>query len=337
MRSRSAFTLVELLVVIAIIGILVALLLPAVQAAREAARRMSCSNNLKQFGLGIHNRHDTYKKFPPANTRGGAPCNANQQSWAGFSVHTFMLPFVEQKVIFDQLDLTSCAIRAPNLTIRQTNVSAFVCPSDPRFRSPDTTTAGAQSEGSSNYGFSLGPTLDVWGTAVANERGMFNMNRVTSMGDIVDGTSNTIAASEFLKGDNNGSLYSTGDMIYSVPLGALPLYKPTLAALQTYSTACAPMKASHTSNNGLSWMYAMVMHSLISTADTPNSPLLTCAQGVCCLTDGSRGNFQARSRHPGGVQVLLGDGSVRFVGNTVDLNTWQSLGSIGDSETIGEF
>jgi len=338
MRNRSAFTLVELLVVIAIIGVLVALLLPAVQAARESARRLQCQNNLKQFGLGIHNRHDNFGRFPPGNTRGDRHAMLVNR-FGRDSASTPLVPFVEQKVIYDQLDFTSCASLQPNVNLRKTTVSAFVCPSDPKFVGPDSTTGGAQSTGSSNYGFSLGPTLNVWRTAPDNERGMFGFDRGRRMADITDGTSNTIAAAEFLKGDLTASKYSTGEMIYSVSISSLSQYKPTQASLQTYSNSCDAVKATspHASNNGLSWMYAMVMHSLINTVDTPNSKFHTCAQGICCLTDGSNGNFQARSRHPGGVNVLMGDGSVRFVTNSVNFDVWQGLGSLDDGEALGDF
>jgi prepilin-type N-terminal cleavage/methylation domain-containing protein/prepilin-type processing-associated H-X9-DG protein len=348
MRYRAAFTLVELLVVIAIIGILIALLLPAVQAARESARRTQCMNNIKQLGLGLHAYHDAYKKFPLGNTKGPMPpCNANQVFFAGFSVHTMILPYIEQASLYDSLDFTQCIIHVPNRTVRFSNLVSLQCPSDPFFQHGPTGYSGGQGEGGwSSYVYSMGPTVDVWQTAPINEKGMFNFNRITSAADIIDGTSYTIAASEILFGDNKHGIYTTGDMVYSTPLGGMSVNKPTVAELQTYSDACKARLATgmtitppsnHNSIGGIGWIVPLPNSTLFNTVDTPNTSRLTCGTGGPNFTDLSDGNFPARSRHRGGVQVTMGDGSVRFVSNNISLVIWQNLGSISGGEPIGEF
>ncbi len=336
-RSRG-FTLIELLVVIAIIAALIGLLLPAVQAAREAARRAKCLNNFKQFGVAIHNYHDVFGTFPPGNLK--VVCNTGNPSlWAGFSAHTMLLPFIEQTPLHNQINFNStCSHQPPNLAIRMTEVDVFRCPSDRgRITGNPFVGGGPNLTGHSNYGFSMGPLTDTWRTAPANQKGLFNFDLVTRIADILDGTSNTVAASEFLLGDNDSATYTTGDMVYSVPPGPLPPYKPSRAALETFSAACFAKRANHNSYNGVSWMFPLPLHTLITTADTPNTRLLTCGTGGCCLTDLSDGNFPARSRHPGGVHVLMGDSSVRFVKDSINLDTWQSLGSINGGEIIGEY
>jgi prepilin-type N-terminal cleavage/methylation domain-containing protein len=126
--SRSGFTLVELLVVIAIIGILVGLLLPAVQAAREAARRMQCSNNLKQIGFAILNYESTFKRFPPGNLVGAA--------FTGLSVHARLLPFLEQANLYNMVDLNAAYDSPTNNSARMQTVATFQCPSDPTSKLP---------------------------------------------------------------------------------------------------------------------------------------------------------------------------------------------------------
>ena len=351
-RNRPGFTLIELLVVIAIIAILIALLLPAVQQAREAARRSQCKNNFKQLGLAMCNYHDNCGVFAPANLK--AICaNGAVSLWAGFSPHTMLLPYIDQATLYQKLSFkNTCSRDLPNRNLRNTNVPGYQCPSEISYQGGTTSVglAGTTVGGYSNYGFMMGPLTDTWRTdlsganggitypAGANyQRGMFNFDRPTRIRDVSDGTSNTVAASEFIRGDSDATTYTTGDMVYSVPSGALPPYKPSRAQLQTFSNACFAARANHNSINGISWMHPMPLHSLLTTADTPNTKLLTCGTGGCCLTDLSDGNFPARSRHSGGVHTLMGDGAARFVSDNIDFNMWQNLGSVRDGETIGEF
>ncbi|MFG0262759.1 MAG: DUF1559 domain-containing protein [Novipirellula sp. JB048] len=187
-RKRSrAFTLVELLVVIAIIGVLVGLLLPAVQAAREAARRMQCTNNLKQIGLALQNYHDTFQMFPPGNIadydatdgQGGHIINA----WAR------ILPFIEQQAAYDLWDFDYGFDAAQNIPARRITVDGYFCPSKPRPSIMGTNDAYG------DYAFSSGTGM-VHTTDTRLWRGMFHTNTTIRFRDILDGTSHTIAAGD---------------------------------------------------------------------------------------------------------------------------------------------
>jgi len=185
--SRKAFTLVELLVVIAIIGVLVALLLPAVQAAREAARRSSCSNNLKQIGLAVHNHHDTFRRLPPGWT---APAG-NAEGAPGWAWASHSLNFMEQGNLYNQITFASAVSEPVNLNARQTVVETFLCPSDV---GEDVFTLGTVQVARSNY-------LGVFGNSEiedspSNGNGMFFHNSKLKFSSVTDGLSNTLMIGE---------------------------------------------------------------------------------------------------------------------------------------------
>lgn len=337
-RTRDGFTLVELLVVIAIIGILVALLLPAVQAAREAARRMSCGNNAKQLGIALHNYHDTYKKFPSAvydiTTTNGT---AGRNYWAGASVHTLILPFMEQQPIYDKWSFSWRFYEGPNNTTRQSRVASFICPSARRWPGVD--------QGNSNYLVSNGPNLG-WFNGLANQNGVINYGdapggttvRATnekSMADIVDGTSNTIMGAEHVTGDNDNGTYRPGDVVRAQAFpGGMAVKFPTLASLETYGTNCFAGRANHHSHAGRDWAAPMPTQTTFNTAAPPNWKHPTCQECVGCGWMDSRGVFPSRSLHPGGTTHLLADASVQFFPNTVDFTVYQGLGSIDGAESV---
>jgi prepilin-type N-terminal cleavage/methylation domain-containing protein len=229
-RGQRGFTLVELLVVIAIIGILVALLLPAIQAAREAARRAQCGNNLKQLGVAVHNYHDAYQVFPPAGIgygwcsegRPGFPTMLNVSGW------TMVLPFLEQQSLYDRYDprqsasaqnTTYCCSLPPNThgtlmgdpvtsgnaEVLATRIAVFRCPSDPGnpLHSTSSTAysikAGSPYAGvKTNYDFSTNKTLncDYWNGLADQSRAMFGENSNSKMSSVIDGTANTVAVAE---------------------------------------------------------------------------------------------------------------------------------------------
>jgi len=181
---RRGFTLVELLVVIAIIGVLVALLLPAVQAAREAARRASCSNNLKQIGLGLHLYHDVHRTFPPGGVefRLGSDTSKRQLAWS-----VFLLPYIEQLNLYEQLDLTTAFDSAENAPAAATVLSVYICPSAP---SGDQLVSG---RGPCLYGGIYGERI----TSPNNPpKGTMLYDTPISMAHIRDGTSNTLVVAE---------------------------------------------------------------------------------------------------------------------------------------------
>jgi len=302
--ARRAFTLVELLVVIAIIGVLIALLLPAVQQAREAARRMQCSNNLKQLGLALHTYHDTHLSFPPGWI------NPNRMSW-----QSMILPQLEQGALQDQLAAegafdadgssapywynTPEIISTGTTPLAQTAIPGFICPSDPsgnlntKLRSDDSTHPAQYAK--SNYvGTYTAAQYDTAGTKTADKLAMFYDNSNRKFRDITDGTSNTLLAVERATVSNYiGSLWigwhqlapgvSTGDNQFMLQVRINRLSNDTQYAI-----------------NGT-------------------------------------GNHAASSAHPGDVQVVLGDGSARFISETIELRTYAALGTIDGGEVVEEF
>src|SRR5687767_3562230 len=226
-RAAHAFTLVELLVVIAIIGILIALLLPAVQAACESARRSQCTNNLKQLGLAMHNYESVYKRFPPgritSQAQGStAPGDTDpEKPWGQLAR---LLRYMEQEHLHDLIDLTISPVLDPNRsTIGYVRITNFSCPSDPRptFSAPGTSVQTDPNTASSNYHGNTGSLI----TPNHNNNGIFHYWNVPwsvslelearrfagcPVGDILDGTSSTAAMSERIVGDNNGQLITLG-------------------------------------------------------------------------------------------------------------------------------
>ncbi|MCX7401127.1 MAG: DUF1559 domain-containing protein [Planctomycetales bacterium] len=336
-RSRSrGFTLIELLVVIAIIAILIALLLPAVQQAREAARRTQCKNNLKQLGLALHNYHDTFNTFPPAHirTQSAVPANGTLTGWRGFSVHSMLLPYIEQAPLYSSIDFnTYFDATAGNNTARRTQITAFLCPSDTPF-------PGSVERGNNSYPGCMGADGGQYGlptSTIGLRQGLFPFDVNVKMRDITDGTANTIAFGEHLIGDNDNSTYRPGDVVRGIVWSGTNLTKPTAAELETYGTACNAGRASHHSHGGREWAIGMPAQTLFNTFVPPNWKYPTCQPCVGCGWMDSAGAFPARSRHTGGVQVTLADGSSRFVSENIDLTTWQNLGTTRGGEVLGEF
>ena len=328
-RRSNGFTLIELLVVIAIIAILIALLLPAVQQAREAARRTQCRNNMKQFGLAMHNYESTNRCFQRANY---SSITTSTTGWQGFSGHVMLLPYLEQSNIYNQIDFTTSIWGGANATLKSKVIPAFLCPSDfgwnyGNYGNDPGNTGG----GGNNYSVSGGPSLlmlgvtggNVGGTpgtpiAFNDQIGVCNLFRNIKIADITDGTSNTIAASETIIGDGNGITFTLGDVISGATLPAsFPNTFATAADLSAFSSSCSP--SIHYGVTGKNWINGMPGQTFFNTLNPPNSPNVDCMEcGGCAWYDG-RGVITSRSRHTGGVQCLLADGSVRFISNNLDM------------------
>ncbi|WP_153558713.1 DUF1559 family PulG-like putative transporter [Roseimaritima sediminicola] len=341
---RTGFTLVELLVVIAIIGVLVGLLLPAVQAAREAARRMQCSNNLKQLGLAMHNFHDTRGEFPENYTKVGA------SAWHATSANFHVLPYIEQNNLYEQ---GQSRLRDDSLTEAQrwsffyntifnTEIPGFLCPSSPEAPQRGSHPNGWDGPGT-NYGWSTGSrTETVWAGNRFN--GMISYQNPRKMADVTDGLSQTLLASELLSG--SGATGSSGrypyDVFYSSngPFNAVVDKDfPTKAELDAIGIAARDSASGVRSNNGTMWGWYAAGQSTLTTAAPPNWEYPTTG-GDCCpggAHDWGVGIFPPRSMHPGGVNAVLGDGSVRFITETVNLLTFQRLGNRRDGEPLGDF
>ena len=334
---RRGFTLIELLVVIAIIAVLIALLLPAVQAAREAARRSSCQNNLKQLALAFHNYHDVHGTLPPAANR--------EPNWHGYSAHTMVLPFIEQGNIYDQIqfggdiafwrhyeDDTTDPPLDP-LDICRVRIPAFLCPSDKAYPS-------GSEIGNNNYGVSFGASLGWSGGSGVNDsvktNGMFRRSMNTTFADVTDGLSNTIMIGEFLKGDADATKYTPGtDMVKGIPFPnyATSYEFPPQADLDAYGASCVAGQATHNSTAGHRWFAPDPYNTVINTVATPNWRWPTCHICAGCGQGDGAGVFPARSHHTGGAQHALGDGSVRFISDTVNLQAYQATGSRNGAES----
>ena len=309
-RSRLGFTLIELLVVIAIIAVLIALLLPAVQAAREAARRAHCSNNLKQIGLACHNYHESRGALPGANMVFGG---------TGLSALSMLLPAMEQTTAYNSINFNLAHGEPENATARSTAISAFVCPSD---QSNPLPSLGGQT----NYMADMGSGI-VWQEAVGGNaglpkpNGLFHGNSSKRFADVTDGLSNTGMFSERVLADGNNAVVSKVADVFFSPLA------PT--TVDEAFTMCQAIDIDDLHNQfplfmGAPWLSGQHIFQHINQ---PNGR-------SCGFFVTNRAVMPPSSFHPGGVQLLLADGSVRFLKDTVNLATWRALGTIAGGEVI---
>jgi prepilin-type N-terminal cleavage/methylation domain-containing protein/prepilin-type processing-associated H-X9-DG protein len=358
-RRWRAFTLVELLVVIAIIGILVALLLPAVQAAREAARRMQCSNNLKQLGLGMHNYEDTYKKLPPGamgTNPTGCAWNSNTGVCGAASPIYHMLPFLEQKPLYDQIwsPLTAGGVTYPPggpwpnhgpYPPYQQRIASFRCPSDGKSTAPHPNNSAIATV---NYCFSRGDLIQDLVNPGNNLRGPFTTNRCVTLAEITDGTSNTVAISEQVvypgnRTDLKGSYCMRVAGLSDGPIIAMAFKGPNNTLIN-----CTPGD-SHW-RRGESWASGYPHCTGFNTVLPPNSPMALQDKG-----EWSWGVIPPQSYHPGGVNAAMCDGSVQFISETINTGNlaspqfnrvtpvpaknspygvWGALGSMNGGESV---
>jgi prepilin-type N-terminal cleavage/methylation domain-containing protein/prepilin-type processing-associated H-X9-DG protein len=317
MRRRSAFTLIELLVVIAIIGILIGMLLPAVQKVRDAAASSTCKNNLKQIGLALHNYESANSVFP----------QGRNQFPRVVSAHARLLPYVEQANLERLVNYDAPLTDPQNVAASRTRVKLFLCPSDPQNGQvsplPDFGTNYVACNGT-------GTTVDASGVVIymtiATGNGIF-AQVPTRIGGISDGTSNTAAFAESTLG--NGVAPATGSrpsdprfVVLEVPGGGDPT--PAL---------CDGMSGTWDATRGGQWINGHFGNSLYNHYYPPN----VAGKWDCGNASGNKGLTSSRSFHSGGVNLLLADGSVRFVSNSIAPATWSALATRAGGEVVGDF
>jgi len=347
--QRRGFTLIELLVVIAIIAVLISLLLPAVQKVREAAARTKCENNLKQIGLALHNYEGAYGKFPPARNPFSPPPPLVYSSLAR------ILPFVEQTSLGQMIDFTtpplyfngttppSAGTYAASISV----VNLWLCPSDniqgvvPGDVSLAVTPNGALSPtdhyAGTNYLCCVGSgsAAAAWGK-YANSDGMFGQVAIKML-DVTDGLSNTVAFSESTLGlggpaepaGATPTLQDAGRQVLTLPGSTV-----TSDVNCGYGTSpgAPPGGGYWSSARGAKWINGHYADANYNHFLLPNDPRWDCSNA-----SHNPGLAAARSLHPGGVNVLLGDGAVRFVTNTVAFDVWQALSTRSGGEVVGSY
>ena len=332
--GRKAFTLVELLVVIAIIGILIALLLPAVQAAREAARRMSCTNNMKQIGIAMHNYHDTYKKFPQGGLAGKDNTDTSMTGTEYYiTAYAAILPFLEGQNILSLYDFQQPWYKqSPELA--KSVIPGYVCPSgsmDNPFDDAEFAAAGYPIGGTASavsYLLCKG-SHRIWcrkGAVSRTVAGVFDLEAGSSFRDITDGTSNTMMIGEGPMGSNWQVCQGQGCGASSASTNAF----------------------GDTSISMISWLVphpnagyiGMTPHVSIfgSTLDPMNKEYVTESFangddfGNCTTAKDDDAATNFGSNHPGGANFLFSDGSVHFLSETIDMDNYRALSTKGAGE-----
>jgi prepilin-type N-terminal cleavage/methylation domain-containing protein/prepilin-type processing-associated H-X9-DG protein len=342
MRTRRAFTLIELLVVIAIIAVLIALLLPAVQAAREAARRISCANNLKQIGVALHNYLSANGVFPPGRFNSHIAGQGN--CWGAYSQ---LVPYLEQYATFNSFNFNlapdSTATSIANSTGFQTFLTTLLCPTD---SPPELILVAGSLFASHNYGLNVGSAYPVLQSPLppltGSANGPFFENARMSPALFTDGMSNTAAVSETIRSSPT-STYATDPQAVFLVTGNNTSTGPPISSDADYASLCLSLPSSTSqfqATKGVRWHYGAPGHTLYNHLRPPNDKLPDCRGGLPHSTKSDplwswlSLNVSTKSRHPGGVNTLMADGHVQFMKNSINLLVWQGLGSRNGGEVI---
>ena len=329
-RNRPAFTLIELLVAIGVIGLLVGLTLPAVQSAREAARRSQCAHNLRQLALATNNFASTFNGFP-ARVTFHEISPRPRLKFSQASLHCQLLGFLEASnlynaINFDVVMVFSEELPPENMTARGWTTSSFLCPSDPLAASA----AGCQSyRGNVGLGefVSIGPG---WRRPRESGYGAFGESfEVLPLSAFTDGMANTIAFSEKRVGSGLGPYNPARDWV-----GGVMVPSDRSATADEWVSLCSslpPVSArAAVFDSGRDWLITGARFSTFYTSVPPNSLVPDCGNAHL----NGDGIFAARSDHPGGVNAAMADGSVRWVASTIATATWRALGTRGGGELV---
>jgi len=330
--SRRGFTLIELLVVIAIIAVLISLLLPAVQAARESARRMACANNLKQLGLAMHQYENTNGVLPPSLV-----LNTNQAgavTWfGGWSAQGRILPYLEQNATFSGVNFNQSYSAPTNTTISTLTINTMICPSEVK---PQPATHGFGLCGVVNYAVNVGDWYVWGGSAGTANRAPFGVNMSRTFSSISDGLSNTLLMSEVKAYQ---PYFRDGGPITGMTAANIPSPNASPESVSSqYFSSTSPQLSGHTE-----WVDGHAHQTGMTTAWTPNKRILGTSLknldiDLTTIRESNGGptfaSITSRSYHPGGVQMLKADGSVSFVMETIRGEVWRALGTVSGGEIL---
>jgi prepilin-type N-terminal cleavage/methylation domain-containing protein/prepilin-type processing-associated H-X9-DG protein len=332
--DRSGFTLIELLVVVSIIGLLIALVLPAVQASREAARRAQCGNNLKQIGLALHNYEASNRSFP-LNWRSPRVDPARGHPWyiggRPYSALTRLLPYLEQQPLFASINFSvetypvfndPSAFPFPqNLTAYATSVAVYLCPSD---AASTPTRYGCNYRG--NYG--VGPFVSTSKETYDSGNGFYSFPGVLGSQSFPDGLAHTVAYSERLRGTGPG-----GGLVPARDFGEIMVMPSCITRDADTALACCRLASTKGFPAyrlaGFTWFYGDFECTAYNHAQEPNGRIPDAITGGPWV-----GVVTARSLHPGGVNSLMGDGSARFVKESIARKVWRGLGTRNGDELV---